>query len=777
MPQCCFAGCHNRTDDGRGLSFFRFPRRDEVRTECWVQACGRKAFVPSQHSRVCSEHFSPDDFERDIRSELLGSNHRRLRLKDTAIPSHATPLKPDDRDAGKVESWKLELSKVVETGAESAANNMAEKRPQDSLSANSFDLPPKKVFVDDDVLDLSRRTQAAGSFAEKRVDKYDEDVIFLSEDEDELMIDSLSKEIEKENAPDSESIKKSKLLLRKIENDLRNEECALMLLQQLRSSQRSHPVQPKGAKFSQNAQIAPKAIQNTSQSRPSNTQLASRLPISSQALRTSQATCPTSALPVTSTTSANPATKFTRAMATQALEQQYNGKKAVLLKHLERALDKISLPRPSGGAAFSEVAFVPSTLTNEFTSLIGLEEVISALQDFDAYSTEKSDHLLACEPFVCARCGTDFTPVWKRKRPGSTEVVCEVCIIDSQRSAIHKSYNNVVFAAVKQYTLSEKEVEQEYQDVINSPAKLDAFIRDHERKLASIQPTQTNQQQPSQQQQQQSQSTSLPSQRYHQIQNLQSQGANARRQAPSTLVSSASAPALAVSQQHPQSGHTAAASVAQLLASQYQQLSKVVAAAATGNQSQTNYTVTNNPANVTAGLMMAAAVSNPMLVAAAAANASNQQQQQQQQQATALAALQQRLAAAAALGELQQPQQTQGNTTSSTTTDQFSQFTQMQALLMNSLLCSAAATGGTQSTGNRQQQQMLQQALFQYSYILQQQQQQQQAAAAAQAQQQHVNVAALQQLMGGAVNNPATAMALLTNFWNLNAASGSASKK
>ncbi|KAA0199446.1 Transcriptional repressor p66-beta [Fasciolopsis buskii] len=104
MPQCCFAGCHNRTDDGRGLSFFRFPRRDVTRTECWVQACGRHAFVPSQHSRVCSQHFKPDDFERDIRSELLGTGHKRLRLKDTAIPMHSsetnrhqTPVKMDNK--------------------------------------------------------------------------------------------------------------------------------------------------------------------------------------------------------------------------------------------------------------------------------------------------------------------------------------------------------------------------------------------------------------------------------------------------------------------------------------------------------------------------------------------------------------------------------------------------------------------------------------------------------------------------------------------------------
>ncbi|VEL40635.1 unnamed protein product [Protopolystoma xenopodis] len=94
MPQCCFAGCHNRTDDGRGLSFFRFPRRDAARTVAWVAACGRKEFTPSQHSRVCSRHFSTDEFERDYRSDLANGPPRRLRLKDTAVPSKSPVIKP-----------------------------------------------------------------------------------------------------------------------------------------------------------------------------------------------------------------------------------------------------------------------------------------------------------------------------------------------------------------------------------------------------------------------------------------------------------------------------------------------------------------------------------------------------------------------------------------------------------------------------------------------------------------------------------------------------------
>ncbi|KAF7262130.1 hypothetical protein EG68_00653 [Paragonimus skrjabini miyazakii] len=778
MPQCCFAGCHNRTDDGRGLSFFRFPRRDVARTKAWVQACGREAFVPSQHSRVCSQHFSPDDFERDIRSELLGSSHRRLRLKDTAVPTKALGIKSSQEPKEKVNRNSTSPVKVdeKETHNETNTGRLAEKRKSDHAASKLLEPPLKKKYFEGDVLDLSKK-QVISYGIERAMEK----------DEDELMLDSLCEEMEKENAPSAEFLAKSKSLIHKMEDELRNEESTLFLLKQLRANQRSHALQLKGTKTPQAAPTPPKPLT-----------LSDRTPINinpqraPSSLTTSRVSQPSNVNSCTSSTSVTPSQstpKVTKAMAVQALEQQYNGKKLVLQKHLERTLDKVTLPRPPGGNSFSDIAFVPSTWTNEFTYLFGLEEVVGALQDYDAYTAEKADQSLACDPFICARCGTDFTPVWKRKRPGSTEVVCEACIIYSQRSSIYKSYNNVVSAALKQYASSEHEIDQEYQDILNTPVKLETFIREQERKLASTQQAQQ------QQQQQLPTNNTTANPRFHQAQNFQAQNAftgtrhvsntnvsnaaavhitlpnnNVRRQSSSTLVSSASAPVLSVQQQ--QQSQVAAASVAHQLASQYQQLSKVVAAAA-GNapQAQTNYSVSTNPVNVAASMMMAAAST-----------------QQQQQAAAAAAVLQQRLAAAAALGELQQQQpQAQASTVaSSSSLDQFNPFTQMQALLMNSLLCSAA----NQATGNRQQQQpqqqMLQQALFQYAFLLQQQQQQQQQAAAAaqaqqQQQQQQVNAAALQQLMGGATagagGNSAAAISFLTNLWNLNAASGAVGKK
>ncbi|KAF6771962.1 hypothetical protein AHF37_09513 [Paragonimus kellicotti] len=387
MPQCCFAGCHNRTDDGRGLSFFRFPRRDVARTKSWVQACGREAFIPSQHSRVCSQHFSPDDFERDIRSELLGSSHRRLRLKDTAVPTKALGIKLNQEPKEKVNRNSTSPVKVDEKEAPNETNTerLAEKRKSDHVASKLLEPPLKKKYFEGDVLDLSKR-QVISYGIEKAMEKVVDDVILLSEDEDELMLDSLCEEMEKENAPSAEFLAKSKSLIHKMEDELRNEESTLFLLKQLRANQRSHALQLKGTKTPQAAPTPPKAVQPASSidRTPVNIN-PQRAQSSVTTSRVSQPSSVTSCPSSNNVTSSQSTPKVTKAMAIQALEQQYNGKKLVLQKHLERTLDKVTLPRPPGGNSFSDIAFVPSTWTNEFTYLFGLEEVVGALQV--SYST------------------------------------------------------------------------------------------------------------------------------------------------------------------------------------------------------------------------------------------------------------------------------------------------------------------------------------------------------------------------------------------------------
>ncbi|VEL25375.1 unnamed protein product [Protopolystoma xenopodis] len=214
-------------------------------------------------------------------------------------------------------------------------------------------------------------------------------------------------------------------------------------------------------------------------------------------------------------------------MAIQALEQQCSAKKSILRRQLERALDKIPLPKPSSSCGLSDVAFIPSTLSNEFMSLIGLEEV-----DFDpCLSGKSSESRRVFSPFACVRCGTDFTPVWKRERPGSSGVICETCLTGVQQLALQKDYEAAIDSIMKQHAASEKDVEKELKEIVNSPSRLESFIKEQEKKLAATQQAQLAVLQQQHQIQQQNQQVISQPPRYQQgFVNPASVAAGARHQ-------------------------------------------------------------------------------------------------------------------------------------------------------------------------------------------------------------------------------------------------------
>ena len=95
MVRCCVPDCTNDTRDNKGWSFFRFPSdNDLVQTWLTLTKISRLGFVPGPGSRVCSEHFQVECFERDLGAELLpqpsssASGRRRpRRLKADAVPT------------------------------------------------------------------------------------------------------------------------------------------------------------------------------------------------------------------------------------------------------------------------------------------------------------------------------------------------------------------------------------------------------------------------------------------------------------------------------------------------------------------------------------------------------------------------------------------------------------------------------------------------------------------------------------------------------------------
>ena len=68
------------------VSYHSFPKAPDIR-RAWVAACHRKDHFNPNTTRVCSRHFKSEDFERDLRNELLNLNPRRLLKKKSSIPT------------------------------------------------------------------------------------------------------------------------------------------------------------------------------------------------------------------------------------------------------------------------------------------------------------------------------------------------------------------------------------------------------------------------------------------------------------------------------------------------------------------------------------------------------------------------------------------------------------------------------------------------------------------------------------------------------------------
>ncbi|XP_053537820.1 cytolytic toxin-beta-like [Ictalurus punctatus] len=102
MPwRCSVPGCGKRNQEKvKGVVIHRFPEKDLELCSKWLAAIdrdGTKTERKYASLRVCSQHFSPDDYQRDLKAELLGCPPKKV-LKKTAIPTiFQTKRKPGRR--------------------------------------------------------------------------------------------------------------------------------------------------------------------------------------------------------------------------------------------------------------------------------------------------------------------------------------------------------------------------------------------------------------------------------------------------------------------------------------------------------------------------------------------------------------------------------------------------------------------------------------------------------------------------------------------------------
>ena len=118
MPWCAVADCTNdeNTDD---ISYHRIPK-DKKQRIAWIEACKRKDPFSVDSARVCSAHFSKEDFKKDFKHEFGISSRRRLiagavpRFNiPTILSSKQTPRKIEKSEERAERSRKRKLKQYL----------------------------------------------------------------------------------------------------------------------------------------------------------------------------------------------------------------------------------------------------------------------------------------------------------------------------------------------------------------------------------------------------------------------------------------------------------------------------------------------------------------------------------------------------------------------------------------------------------------------------------------------------------------------------------------
>ncbi len=126
----------------------------------WIQALGlANRTTPLENLRLCSRHFADDDFERDLKSELLHKK-KKWTLKRTAVPSGRPIVKTDggksdssvrrDKRMEKKERQEMVEKILAETSVESnpvAKRQLVSEKTRATLSGLIKPVPQAEIIM------------------------------------------------------------------------------------------------------------------------------------------------------------------------------------------------------------------------------------------------------------------------------------------------------------------------------------------------------------------------------------------------------------------------------------------------------------------------------------------------------------------------------------------------------------------------------------------------------------------------------------------------------
>ena len=110
MMHCIAYGCNNIDKDiKRSVQFYRLSLTNKPLLKQWLSKRHLQDLPISDNSRVCTDYFQPDCFERDLQAELLGTK-ARVHLKADAVPTLFFFVSTrQDRSTGK-RRWQIDVS-------------------------------------------------------------------------------------------------------------------------------------------------------------------------------------------------------------------------------------------------------------------------------------------------------------------------------------------------------------------------------------------------------------------------------------------------------------------------------------------------------------------------------------------------------------------------------------------------------------------------------------------------------------------------------------------
>ena len=129
MVSCAIANCKNcrRNISKTQIQLHRFPTNPKLRKQ-WLSACSRKDKINVKNARICSEHFTPKDY-----------NPNTKRLQKSAIPSLNLPAASNFREPNL-------QSKYPQTN--SAESFTKAKEDQSKETDTSFNFVPLNTLSD-----------------------------------------------------------------------------------------------------------------------------------------------------------------------------------------------------------------------------------------------------------------------------------------------------------------------------------------------------------------------------------------------------------------------------------------------------------------------------------------------------------------------------------------------------------------------------------------------------------------------------------------------------